>query len=60
MKEVRVVTKIITELMQYFLQKTFFVMLINCSLNKKRSKIGLNKNVNNSTVFTFDYAGVGL
>lgn len=55
MKEVRLLTKIITELMQYFLQKTFFVMLINCSLNKKRSKIGLNKNVNNSTVFTFDY-----
>lgn len=60
MKEVRAVTKIITELMQYFLQKTFFMMLINYALNKKCSKIGLIKYVNNSTVFTLMQAGVGL
>lgn len=37
----------------YFLQKSFFVMLINNFLAEKHSRISKNKNVNNSTVFTF-------
>ena len=34
MKGIRASTAIITELVQYFLQKTFFMMLINYALNK--------------------------
>lgn len=60
MNVVRVATKIITELEQYFLQKSFFIMLINRPLNKKCSKISSNKYVNKSTLFTFTEAGVGL
>ncbi len=33
MKEVNEATEIVTELEPYFLQKTFFVMLINYRLN---------------------------
>jgi hypothetical protein len=50
MKEVGDVIKIVAELMQYFLQQTFFAMLINYGFNKKHSKISINLTVNNSTV----------
>jgi hypothetical protein len=60
MKEVNEAIKIVTELKPYFLQKNFFVMLINCWFNKKCSKISANKNVNNSSICTFVLAGVGM
>lgn len=50
MKEVGNTIEIVAELMQYFLQKTFFVMLINYGFDKKQSKISENYTVNNSTV----------
>jgi hypothetical protein len=59
MNEVRTSLVIITELVQYFLQKTFFWMLINYPLNKKGSRISRNKNVYNSSVRTFAVRGVG-
>jgi len=46
MKGITTATEIITELMQYFLQKTFFSMLINYPLNKKCSKYSVIINVN--------------
>jgi hypothetical protein len=60
MKEVVIVFKIAPELAQYFMQKTFFLMLINYRLNKKRSKIGENINVNNSSIFTYALQPLGL
>lgn len=53
MKGIRTATSIITELAQYFLQKTFFMMLINHPLNEKCSKISGMINVNNPAVITF-------
>lgn len=59
MRKVNYVIKIVAEVMQYFLQKTFFMMLINCCLNEKSRKMGLNKNVNNSFTRTLQLTGVG-
>jgi len=53
MKGIRTATQVITELAQYFLQKSFFKMLINHALNEKGSKISGIKNVNNPTLITF-------
>lgn len=60
MKEINALAIIVTKMTQYFLQKTFFSVLINCRLNKKRSKMGLNKNVHNSSICTLALAGVGM
>lgn len=59
MNGVNEATKIIAELRPYFLQKTFFMMLINYWFNKKCSRISANKNVNNSSICTFELTGVG-
>jgi hypothetical protein len=50
MKGITAATEIITDLAQYFLQKTFFLMLINYALNKKCSKYSVIKYVNNPSV----------
>jgi hypothetical protein len=60
MKKVNDVIKIVAEVMQYFLQNFFFMMLINCCLNEKCRKMGLNKNVNNSSTRTSQLTGVGM
>jgi len=59
MKKVNDVIKIVAEVMQYFLQIFFFMMLINCCLNEKCRKMGLNKNVNNSVIRILQVTGVG-
>jgi hypothetical protein len=53
-------TAVMNELEQYFLQKSFFAMLINRRLNKKHSKIKLNSIVYNRVVGTNANGGVGL
>ena len=60
MKRIRATADIVTELAQYFLQKSFFEMLINHPLNKLCSKYSVSKYVNNPTVYVFECAGVGL
>jgi hypothetical protein len=60
MNRVRMLTAVMNELEQYFLQKSFFAMLINRRLNKKHSKIKLNSIVYNRVVGTNANGGVGL
>jgi len=60
MKGIRTTTEIVTELAQYFLQKTILLMLINHPLNKKHSKYSISKYVNNPAVHSFEGVGVGL
>ena len=42
MNQMSVMSVIMNELEPYFLQKTFFAMLINYSLNRKYRKISAN------------------